>query len=183
MVESVLLGLRQLGELSALVGSSLRLFVHLLDKVVGVNHGALAGLHLALGEFDHAVGEVVYLVRPAESELGEYELQHLEVVVLLVADHVDMGVEAVFLEPLLGRAEVLGDIDRGAVGTQQQLAVEAVGGEVAPHGAVGVALEHAHVEAALHQFLAEQIGVVLIVCLVERNAERLVGLLEAVEHP
>ena len=89
----------------------------------------------------------------------------------------------IFLETLLRGPEILGDIDGRAVGAQQQLAVEAVGGEVAPYRTVGVTLEHAHVEAALHELLAEQVGVMLVIGLVESDAEGLVGLVEAVEHP
>ena len=126
---------------------------------------------------------MVYLVGPVEAELLQNQLEHLEVVVLLVTDHIDMGVEAVFLEPLLSGAEILGDIDRSSVGAKQQLAVEAVGGQVAPHRTVGITLEHALVESALHEFLAEQIGVMLIIGLVEGYAESLVGLVEAGEHP
>ena len=55
MIEPVLFLLREFSQLSALVRSGLRLLVHLLDKVVGVHHGPLPGLHLALRQFDHSV--------------------------------------------------------------------------------------------------------------------------------
>ena len=83
-------------------------------------------------------------------------------VVLLVAHHVEVGVELVFAEAALGRAEVLRDIDGSTVRTEEELSVEAVGGKITPHRAVGIALENAHIEALLHQLLAEQVGLVLI---------------------
>ena len=104
-------------------------------------------------------------------------------VVLLVAHHIYVTVEFVLCETLLCGAEVLGHIHRGAVAAEQQFAVEPVGGEVAPHATVGILHEDAHVESLLHQALAQQIGVVLVVNLVETDAQGLVGFVEAGEHP
>ena len=104
-------------------------------------------------------------------------------VVLLVAHHIYVTVEFVLCETLLCGAEVLRHINGGAVAAEQQFAVEAVGGEVAPHAAVGILHEDAHVEPLLHQALAQQIGVVLVIDLVEADSQGLVGFVEAGEHP
>ncbi len=126
---------------------------------------------------------MVYLVCPAESQFGEDQLENLEVVVLFVAYDVDVGVEFVFRETAFCGAQVLGHVNGRAVGAQQELAVEPVGGEVAPYAAVGILDEDTHVQAFLHQFLAEQIGVVFVIRAVEGDAERLVGLVETFEYP
>ena len=153
--------------------------LHFGDEVIGINHRALARFHLAVGEFDHAIGKVIDLVGPVESQLGEDELEHFEVIVLLVTHHIDelVGVELIVAQER--GAEVLGHIDGGAVAAEQQFLVEAVGGEVAPHGAVLFAEKDTHVETFLHQLFAQQVGVGLIVYLVKAYTHFAVGLVEA----
>ena len=120
---------------------------------------------------------------PVEAELREYELEHLEVIVLLVAHHIDVGIEMVLRKAALGSAQVLGDVHRSAVGTLHYLPVQAVPGEVAPYGTVRVLDEDSHFQALLHEFLAEEVGIVLVIDLVEAYAQGLVGLVEAIEYP
>ena len=72
-------------------------------------------------------------------------------VVLLVSDDIDMGIQAVGGEAALRRAEVLRDIDGSAVAAEDQLAVQSVGRQVAPDGTVGLPLEDALIQALLHQ--------------------------------
>ena len=104
-------------------------------------------------------------------------------VVLLVADDIDVGVKGILGEAALSRAEVLGDIDGGAVAAQDELAVETVGREVAPDTAVGFLLEDTHLEALLDKFLAEEVGIVLVIGPVEGDAKGLVRLGESFEDP
>ena len=122
---------------------------------------------------------MVDLVGPREAELPKYEFQHLEVVVLLVADHVDelVGLEVVVAQQ--GGPEVLGHVYAGAVATEQELLVQPVARKVAPHRTVVLAVHHSEVEPLLHQLFAEQIGLRLIVYLVEVDAKAVVGLVEA----
>ena len=70
---------------------------------------------------------------PAETEFAENEFEHLEMVVLLIAHHIDEFVQLVFVEASLRRAQVLGHIYRGAVTAQQEFAVQPVRREVAPN--------------------------------------------------
>ena len=106
-------------------------------------------------------------VGPFEAELAQDELKHGEMVVLLVAHHIDMRVQMILGEAPLGSAEVLRDIDRSAVGTEHELAVQAVGSEVAPHGTVGVTDKSAILQALLYQLLTKKVGIMLVVNLVE----------------
>ena len=110
-------------------------------------------------------------------------LEHLEVVVLLITNDIHVGIQIVVGEAALGGAQVLGDIDGGSVSAENELAVQAVGGEVAPHGAVGIFHEGAHIQALLDQFLTQKVSIVLIVHLVKGNAQSLVGLVKSLEHP
>ena len=81
----------------------------------------------------------------------------MPLVVLFVAHDIDVGIEVILGETALGGAEVLGDVDGSAVTAEHELAVQAVGREVAPHGTVGFAHEDAFIQTLLHQFLAEEI--------------------------
>ena len=100
---------------------------HLGHEVVGVDNGSLAALHFSFGKLDHSVGEVDEVFAPFESETVEQERQNLEVIVLFVADDVDHLVDGVVLIAQLGGADILGHVDRGAVGAEQQLVVETFG--------------------------------------------------------
>ena len=157
---------------------------HIFNQVVGIHDRSFARLHFSFGQFHHAVGEVEDVVAPClVAELFQYEFEDLEVVILLVAHHVDEFVEAVVLETAVGRAEVLRHVDRGAVAAQQQLFVQPVGGEVYPHRVVGTAVEDPFAESLFHQLLAQQVGLRFVIGLVEVDAQRGVGFVEAVVHP
>ena len=183
MIELCLVLLAHVGQLSGLVGSRPRLLVHLLKEVVGIHDRPLTGLHLAFRQLDHTIGKMEYVVGPFESKLLKDELKYLEMIVLLVAHNVDVGVEMVLRETPFGCAEILRDVDGGAVGTDKKLPVQTVGREVAPDGAVRILDEHSHIQTLLYQLFAEKVGLGLIVNLVECDSESLVGLVEALEHP
>ena len=104
-------------------------------------------------------------------------------IVLLVSDHIYelFGAEIVVAQQC--GAEVLRHVDACAVAAQQQLLVEAVARQVAPHRAILLAEQYAHIQTFLHQLFAEQIGVRLIVHLVESHTQAVVGLVEAGIHP
>ena len=59
------------------------------------------------------------VLTPVEAELVEEDREHLEVVVLLVAHHVDHLVDGVVLEAELGGTDVLSHVYRCAVATEQ----------------------------------------------------------------
>ena len=124
-----------------------------------------------------------YVVGPFESQLLEDQFQHLEVVVLLVADHIDVRVKVIFSETPFGRSQILGDVNRRSVRTDEKLPVQTVSREVAPHGTVRILDEHSHIQTLLYQLFAEKVGLGLVVNLVECDSESLVGLVEALEHP
>ena len=119
------------------------------------------------------------VLAPAESQLVEQDGQHLEVVVLLVAYHVDHLVDRVVLETEFGGADVLSHIHGGAVGTEQELLVETFCLKVGPNRSVISAVEQAFLQTFHHLLLAFKVGVGLIIYLVERNAHALVGLVES----
>ncbi len=104
-------------------------------------------------------------------------------VILLVANDINQALGAEVVVAQLGRAEVLGHVDTGAVAAQQHLLVEAVAGEVATDGAIGTPVQHTHIQTLLHQLFAEQVGVRFIVHLVEADTEAAVGFVETGIHP
>ena len=156
---------------------------NLIHQVVGVDHGPLAALHLAGGQVDHAVAEVVEslgvgLLQP----LQDFE-EDLEVVVLLVANGIDhaAGTEVVVAQP--GRTQVLGDVEAGAVAAQDGLLIKFGVGEVDEHRAIFLAVEDALFQSGLYHVFAQQVGIGLVVQLVEADAQPPVGLVEALVHP
>ena len=120
---------------------------------------------------------------PLEAEAVEQDGEHLEVVVLFVAHHVDHLVDGEVVEAHGGSADVLRHVDAGAVGAEQQFLVETFLGEVSPHAVVVLAEEESFLQSFLHLLLAHEISVGLVVYLVECHAERLVGFVESGIHP
>ena len=123
------------------------------------------------------------MVGPRVAQLAEDQLEYLKVVVLLVAHDVDHLVEFLLAEAGQRGAQVLRHVDRRAVASQQQFLVEPVGSQIAPHRSVVATVEHAFGEALLDDRFAEQIGLRLVVYLIEADAHRLVGLVEALVDP
>ena len=119
-----------------------------------------------------------------ESKFLEDQEQHLEVVLLLVAHGVHLAVEVGEVgKSEDGCADVLGHVNCGAVAPEKEFFVQAVVGEVHPDGAVLFLKEHPVDQALLHMLFAKEVGVRLVVELVERHAHGVVGLVEAFVHP
>ena len=97
------------------------------------------------------------ILAPLESYAVEEERQNLEVVVLLVAHHVDHLVDRIVLVTKLGCSDVLGHIHRGAVLAEQELLVETLFGEVCPYRAIVLAEEEAFLQSVEHYVLALKI--------------------------
>ena len=173
----------QLGRLAERFGCLAGRAFHLVHQVVGIHHRALARFHLAFGQFHHAVGEVDDFVAPGIAEFFQHPFQHVEMVVLFVAHHVNQPVGLPFLVAQSSRAQVLRHIDRSAVFAQQQFLVQALVAQVGPHRAVFLADEHAVGQAFLHNSLARQIGLRFVIGLVEVDAQAVVSLLETLVNP
>ena len=123
------------------------------------------------------------VLAPAEAETVEQQREHLEMVVLFVAHHINHLVNGIVVEAHLSRADVLRHIDAGAIAAQQQFLVQPRIGEVGPHRAIVLAEEETLVESLLHLRLSAQVGLALIVYLVKRHSHLLVSLVEAGIHP
>ena len=91
-------------------------------------------------------------------------------IILLVAYNIYVLVKVILAESPLGSAEVLGDVDGRTVAPQDELAVQAVGGKVAPDAPVRVLDEDPCFKPFLDQFLSEKVGIVLEISLVERDS-------------
>ena len=78
---------------------------------------------------------------PLEAEFVEEDGEYLEVVVLLIAHHIDHLVDGEVLETEFGSTDVLGHIDGGAVGTEEEFLVQSFTGEVSPYGAIVTTVE------------------------------------------
>ena len=104
-------------------------------------------------------------------------------IILLVANDIDHFINGVVFEAHLCGADVLRHVDTGAIGTQQQLLIETCVGEVGPHRAIFLAEEESFGQSFFHLFLTNEIGLRFVVDLVERHAQRTIGLIETLVHP
>ena len=123
------------------------------------------------------------IVAPLVAQLLENELQYLEVVVLLVTYDIDDAIQSVLLEALQCSAKILCHIYRCAIATEQQLLVKAISLEVDPNRSILLAEEYALCQTVLDESLAKDVGLRLVVYLVEINAESLVCYVESVVNP
>ena len=74
-----------------------------------------------------------YIVSPLEAELLENELQHLEMIVLLISHNVYVLVQIIFGESPFSSTEVLCHVDGSTVAPEQEFPVQTVGSKVAPY--------------------------------------------------
>ena len=104
-------------------------------------------------------------------------------VVLLVADYIDVFVEIPLAMTHCSRAKVLRHIDRGAIGTEKDFFVEAVGGEVDVGCAGFVLLTDALFKSVNHILLAFEVGLRFVINLVESDAHQFVRNIKTVVNP
>ena len=107
----MLFSFAHVGVFASFVHGATSLFDHAFYQIVGVYHGAFTTLHLAVGEFDHAIREVHEALAPFKAETVEEEREDLEVIVLLIAYHVDHLVDGIVAETEFGSTDVLGHVD------------------------------------------------------------------------
>ena len=98
------------------------------------------------------------VLTPLESQTVKQYGEHLEVVVLLVTDHVNHAVNGVILETQLCGTYILSHVNRCAVTAKQQFLVQSVLGQIGPNGAVLLAEEEALLQTLHNGFLTLQIG-------------------------
>ena len=120
---------------------------------------------------------------PLESQLVEQDRKHLEVVVLFVAYHVYHLVYRIIGKALFGSTDVLGHVNRGTIGTEQQFLVKSFGGKVCPYRTVFLAVEDTFFQTFQHFLFPFQIGVRFVINLVEAYSHHLVGLIESGIYP
>ncbi len=104
-------------------------------------------------------------------------------VILLVAHHINHLVDGIITETELGGANILGHIDRSAVGTQKEFLVETGIRKVGPHRAVILTEHNAFLQPFEHFFLTFEIGVRLIIDFVEINPHAAVCVIKPGIHP
>ena len=159
------------------------IFHHQSHQVVGINHRPFTTLHLTVRQLHHTIGEVGEFLAPLESQTIEQDREHLEVIVLLVAHHIDHLIDGEILETHLSRSDVLSHINASSIATKQEFLVQTLVGEVGPYGVVLMALEETFGESFLYLGLTFQIGLALIVDLIERYTHLLIGLVKTCIYP
>ena len=91
-------------DLSALFGICASCLHYLLHQIIGVHDSSLTGFHLSGRQVDHAVSQVIELIRVGLAEFVKCGEEGLKVVVLLIACDVDHAIHAKIFEALMGRA-------------------------------------------------------------------------------
>ena len=104
-------------------------------------------------------------------------------IVLLIAYDINHLVDGKILITEFGGTDILCHIYRSAVAAQKQLVVKTGIGKVGPYRAVILPVHDALVKSFEHFLLALEIGIALVVYLVEVHAETLVGSIEACIDP
>ncbi len=84
---------------------------HRLHQIVGIHHRSLAGFHLPFRQLHHPVRKMLDFFRPREAQFAANQRQHLKMVILLVAYHINHLVHVELVETLIGSADVLRHID------------------------------------------------------------------------
>ena len=104
-------------------------------------------------------------------------------IVLLVSYYVDHLVDWVILEAHLSSTDILSHINTGSIATKQQLLIETFVSQVGPNRVVLVALKKSFCEPLFYLSLTFQIGLALVVYLIETNAHLLVSFVETCIYP
>ena len=104
-------------------------------------------------------------------------------VLLLIAYDIDHLINGVLVEAHLRRTDILRDVYRGAIRAEEDLTVKTFVSEVGPYRSVRILDELAFLQTTQDFFLTEEVGLRLVVDLVEANAHTLVGLVEASIDP
>ena len=170
-------------QLAQFFGQTLGRRFHFGKQIVGIHHGSLPGFHPTGGKVYHAVAQVHQLVGPGIAQFFQDQKQDLEVVILFVAHHVGKAVDVEIFKPLDGGTQILGHVDGGAVLPKHDFLVQAIRTQVNPHGSVLFAVKYAQLQAAFHVFLAQDVGVALVVVLVKRHAQAAVRFFKPFVHP
>ena len=179
----MLFSFAHVGVFASFVHGATSLFDHTFYQIVCVYHGAFAALHLTVGEFDHAIREVHKALTPFKAETVEEERENLEVIVLFIAHHIDHLVDGIVAETELSSTDVLGHIDRSAVGAEEEFFVQTFFGEISPHRTIFAAIEQTFGETFFYLFLTFEIGVRFVIDFVERHTEGFVGFVKTSIHP
>ena len=93
--------------------------MHLVHKIVAVDDGAFATLHLARWQVNHAVCVVVAAISERIVQLFENFKERFEMVDLLGCDDVDHLIHLELVIPFFSEVKILRDIDRRSVPAQQ----------------------------------------------------------------
>ena len=94
----------------------------------------------------------------SEAQFIQQDGEHLEVVVLLIAHHIDHLVDGVVVETQLRRTNILGHIDRGTILTEQQLLVQTIFRQVSPYRTILPTVEDTLLQTFQYLCLTLQVG-------------------------
>ena len=179
----MLFGFAHIGVFSGFVHGATSLFHHTFYQIVCVYHGAFTTLHLTVGEFDHTIREVHEALAPFESETVEEERENLEVIVLLISHHIYHLVDGKVAETELSSTDVLGHVDRSAVGAEEEFFIQTFFGEIRPYRTIFTAIEQTFSKTFFYLFLPFEVGVRFVIDFVERHTEGFVGFVKTSIHP
>ena len=123
------------------------------------------------------------VICPGESQFFEEYLQDLEMIILFVANHIDVGVKAKLFVTADGSTQILGHIHRCSVCPEQQLMVQSFRGKIAPYRTVLVPVKDTVFQSLDDQFPAQKVCIGFIIDLIKGDAHPVVGLFKSLINP
>ncbi len=97
--------------------------VQTIQDIVCIYYRPLSTLHTPMGQVDHAIRDVMQLLRPRITEQPKHKEQYLKVVVLLVSHNIQQLIKGPVLCAKNRRANILRNVHSGAVRAKQRLFV------------------------------------------------------------
>ena len=118
-----------------------------------------------------------------ETETVKQDREHFEVVLLFVAYHINHLINRVILETQLGSSDILSHINRCTIRTEQQFLVQSVRCQIRPYRTILTTVELSGRKSFLYLRFTFEIGIRLVIDLIERHTHPLVGLVKTGINP
>ena len=158
-----------------------------VQQIVAVHHGAFPAFHLAVGQIDHTVRQMVQPVRPGEAEQPQHIKQHFKMILLFAAHHINHRVKRPVVLAGNSRTDILRHINGSPVAAEQNLAVcfqiHTERRQIHAHRSVFRAEEHALLQSGKDFFLSLQVSLAFKINFIERNAGTPVRLHHPFQRP
>ena len=98
------------------------------------------------------------ILSPLEAEAVQQNGQHLEMVILFIAYHINHLVDRIILKTQFGCSDILGHIDGCTILTKQKFFIKSLIGQIGPNRPIIMTNKETFFQSALYFCLSYQIG-------------------------